>query len=185
MVYKMEGIESQVKHMTSFLNDILAIDRAEPGKVKVSKTEINLGHLFDRIIEDVQSRTGHTHEIETSFPREACVIQTDERFLKNIFGNLIHNAIKFSPANRCVTVNMFHTGRHICIEVVDRGVGIPQHEISQIFESFHRASNAKDIEGTGLGLAIVRKAVDLLGGEVTVSSELGAGSVFKVKLPVS
>ena len=73
-------------------------------------------------------------------------------------------------------------GRTI-FEVADQGIGIPPEEVPHLFESFHRASNVGSIPGTGLGLAIVKNAVEMHGGEITVASQLGEGTTFKVSLP--
>ena len=70
------------------------------------------------------------------------------------------------------------------IEVQDRGIGIPEESIGSVFESFRRAENVGNISGTGLGLAIVKQSIDLLGGEISVSSQVNIGTTFKVELPI-
>lgn len=77
---------------------------------------------------------------------------------------------------------MVFDGTHTVFEVLDQGIGIPQDEIPNLFESFHRASNVGDIQGTGLGLAIVKNAVDLHGGTTNVTSISGQGTTFTVRL---
>ena len=100
-----------------------------------------------------------------------------------MFGNLLSNALKYSPAGGPVR---FVVGRqdgalHLCVQ--DQGIGIPEDEQADMFDSFHRASNVGDIEGTGLGLSIVKKAVELHGGTITVQSAAGAGTRFCILLP--
>ncbi len=75
-------------------------------------------------------------------------------------------------------------GGEVVFEIADEGIGIPSNDLPHLFESFHRAANVGKIPGTGLGLAIVKRAVDLHGGQISVRSEVGAGTTFSVRLPV-
>ncbi|WP_255349200.1 PAS domain S-box protein [Kamptonema formosum] len=108
----------------------------------------------------------------------------DEKLLRHILGNLLSNAVKYSPEGGTVRLSLSCEGGEAVFEIADQGIGIPSDDLPHLFESFHRAANVGKIPGTGLGLAIVKRAVDLHGGEISVRSELGAGTTFSVRLPV-
>jgi len=104
-----------------------------------------------------------------------------------ILGNLVNNAIKYSPAGRDITVAASTDGDRVHLSVSDTGYGIDPDEIEKIFEEFYRTRAAREIErdGTGLGLPIVKRAVEALGGSITVYSEIGVGTVFDVYVPTT
>jgi signal transduction histidine kinase len=105
--------------------------------------------------------------------------------LRHIFSNLLSNAIKYSPSGSAVYFKLAIEDNIATFEVQDSGIGIPPKDLPRLFESFHRASNVRDISGTGLGLAIVKNSVDLHGGKITVQSEEGLGTTFTVLLPLN
>jgi signal transduction histidine kinase len=107
----------------------------------------------------------------------------DEKLLRHIFGNLLSNALKYSPDGGAVRFDVRREDGATVFEVADRGIGIPPDEVTHLFESFHRASNVGAIQGTGLGLAIVKNAVEKHGGAIEVKSALGEGTSFTVRLP--
>jgi signal transduction histidine kinase len=98
---------------------------------------------------------------------------------------LLSNAIKYSPDGGTVRFDLECREGAATLRIQDSGIGIPAEDLSQLFESFHRAKNVGTIPGTGLGLAIVKKCVDLHGGQITVESEAGVGTTFTVTLPFS
>jgi signal transduction histidine kinase len=106
--------------------------------------------------------------------------------LKIVLKNLIGNAAKFTRRGRIVIAARDHGGT-IEISVADTGIGIPKGALQSIFEPFYQldGSNSRQYEGSGLGLHIVKRLLDLLGGSVTVESEVGRGSIFRVWLPQS
>jgi signal transduction histidine kinase len=109
----------------------------------------------------------------------------DEVLVRNIVGNLLSNAIKYSPEGGEVCLTIREDKDQLRFIVSDQGIGIPQADQAQLFESFYRASNVGAIAGTGLGLSIVQNAVVCHKGHIEVHSEAGQGSRFTVTLPVS
>jgi signal transduction histidine kinase len=104
-----------------------------------------------------------------------------------LLGNLIDNAISYTQPGGSVTVEVRAEPDAVIVRIADTGIGIPQRELPRIFERFYRVDRARSREtgGTGLGLSIVRHVTENHGGEVTVTSELGQGSVFEVRLPTT
>jgi signal transduction histidine kinase len=108
----------------------------------------------------------------------------DEKLLRQIFTNLLSNAIKYSCPGSPVRFELRYQAGEAIFEIQDQGIGIPLEDQDHIFDSFHRATNVGTIPGTGLGLAIVKKNVDLHKGKITVHSEVGSGTKFRVVLPL-
>ncbi len=112
-------------------------------------------------------------------------VGADEEKVRQVVGNLVQNAIKYSPEGGEVRVVLRPTRTAIRIDVEDDGLGIAADEIAHVFEKFYRSSGheGRSIEGTGLGLDIARELVQRMGGDLTATSTLGRGSTFSVRIP--
>jgi two-component system phosphate regulon sensor histidine kinase PhoR len=119
-------------------------------------------------------------------PPEGAEVFCDAEAVHQVLGNLLDNAIKYTPENGAITVGARSTPEAVEVYVRDTGIGIPEDELPRLFERFYRVDKARSRElgGTGLGLAIVKHLVRAQGGEVRVESELNAGSTFFFTLPV-
>lgn len=184
IVNRLGKIQSQAEHLSSLLEDVLTMGKtgATNLKIKANLKPVDLKEFFLRIIDEVRSNTQHTHNIDLDFPAESLLMQSDENLLRNIFVNLLTNAIKFSPGRDAVFVVVRPCDEHVQFTIQDQGLGIEEKDLPKIFEPFHRGANVQKIKGTGLGLPIVKKAVETLGGAVDVESKPGQGTVFKVTL---
>lgn len=179
---KLKSIETQVHHMTSLLDDVLLVGKTDSGKIEVSKTHISLRSFFGECIDNVRRAHKESHEVVIAFNGVPDELYTDGKLLNNIFSNLLGNAMKFSPGKKQVSVNVRGLESSIEVEVIDQGIGISPEDADAIFEPFSRGTNVAAISGTGLGLTIVKKAVDLLGGTITMHSTLERGTTFTVTL---
>ena len=182
---KLTKIEDQVMYMTGLLDDILIIGRAKAGEFRNKPLNINLGDFLYGIIEEVSISYKKRHEIVLidSEGLKSDDIYIDEKLGRNIFINLLGNAIKFSPDAEEVTVELSSEKDHTIISVTDFGIGISNAELKNIFNPFTRGENVALIEGTGLGLSIVKESIDVMGGEIIVNSTLGNRTSFIVKIP--
>jgi PAS domain S-box-containing protein len=182
---KLHKIEDQVMHMTKLLDDILVVGQAEAGKLMYNPIHLNLGDFIYEIIEEVGNSHNKRHKIllidDEKLKNTSIFI--DEKLGRNIFINIISNAVKFSPDADTVTVEFSTEKNYTVISVIDFGIGIPKAELSNIFNPFIRGENVDLIQGTGLGLSIVKEAVDVLGGKIIVNSKIGKGTSFVVKIP--
>ena len=113
------------------------------------------------------------------------VALADPDRLRQVLLDLIENAHKYSPDGTPVTVRLAQAEAMAVVEVVDQGIGIPPEDLPKVFDRFHRAANATVSSGSGLGLSIVQLLVEAMGGTVEVTSQLGQGSTFSVRLPLS
>lgn len=182
---RLEDIEKKITFMTALLDDVLTMDKNEAGKIQLKTQSIPLITFLQTLAEEVQLTTKNSHTIICDLKTLPPAWTTDEKLLRNIFINLLTNAIKYSPGKSAVSFSGWtNETLGITISVKDHGLGIAAEDLTLIFEPFLRSSSVNHIEGTGLGLSIVKRAVDLLKGNIEVKSTLGAGSEFQVHLPL-
>ena len=181
----LERILMNAQHLLSLINEILDLSKIEAGRIEIHPAEFALEPLVDLCLRTVEpliksDRLRLVKEIEPNLP----MLFTDEDRLKQILINLLSNAVKFTR-DGAVTVTGRCQNREIVLAVQDTGIGIPEEALGQIFEEFHQvdSSSTRQYGGTGLGLAITRHLTQLLGGDITVQSRVGAGSTFTVRLP--
>ncbi|HEY9781137.1 MAG TPA: PAS domain-containing sensor histidine kinase [Leptolyngbyaceae cyanobacterium] len=176
-------IQTSVTHMTGLLNDVLLIGKAEAGKLEFKPTPLDLISFCRELTEEMEL-AAENHTIIFCSGGDCTNACMDEKLLRHILSNLLSNAIKYSPSGGTVKLELIGEQKTVMFHIQDQGIGIPQADLIQLFDSFHRASNVGTISGTGLGLAIVKKAVDLHNGQIFVKSEVGVGTTFTVKLPL-
>jgi signal transduction histidine kinase/pSer/pThr/pTyr-binding forkhead associated (FHA) protein len=179
----LQQIQAAVKHMIGLLDEVLLLGKADAGQLKFQPTPIELIHFCEELIESIQITT-QNHPIiftKSGHFENACM---DEKLLRHILGNLLGNAIKYSPAGGEVIFDLKQMGDVVLFTIKDHGLGIPEADQANIFNSFNRASNVGTISGTGLGLAIVSKSVKLHGGDIDLESQEAAGTTFTVKIPM-
>jgi signal transduction histidine kinase len=111
----------------------------------------------------------------------------DEKLLYYLFINLLSNAAKYSPSGSQIILELYSDviNKVAIFKVIDQGIGIPESDQKQIFDSFYRATNVESFHGNGLGLVIARKCVEAHNGKIEVDSKLGVGTTFTVTLPLN
>ncbi|MBA4053872.1 MAG: hypothetical protein C0490_04095 [Marivirga sp.] len=181
---KLTKIVDQTSHMTSLLEDILTLGKSEAGKIKMKYINLDLKEFVESIIEEVRFTVKAERQINFIFSCTNSRVNSDDKLLRNIFNNLLTNALKFSGPETPITVTVTDLNEEIVITVTDEGIGIVESEMPCVFESFQRGSNASAVAGTGLGLSILKKAVDLMEGFVEVKSVVNKGSTFTVRIPI-
>ncbi|HYQ00396.1 MAG TPA: DAHL domain-containing protein [Polyangiaceae bacterium] len=178
----LERIRAAAGTMDHLLDDILLIGRAEAGVLRASPTELNLDEFCGNLVESLEHSSARSHDIRYAFSGNPTV-SLDERLLSEVVGNLLSNALKYSPQGSQVDFDVLVSDEQCRFTVGDRGIGIPEADTPRLFESFFRASNANQIKGSGLGLAVVKKAVEVQNGTVEVETRLGQGTKFVVLVP--
>ena len=178
-------IEVETGHLTQMVNELLDLSRIESGAAVVHLDDVDLGRLAEASAERLRlfaERQGATLrvEVEDDLPP----VRGDEARLGQVFVNLLHNAVKFSPTGGDVVVRARRDGEEVVASVEDHGVGIPRASLGRVFERFYKVDRARVRGGgTGLGLAIARHVVAQHGGRIWVESEEGIGSTFSFALP--
>ncbi len=183
-----KGFESN-ERMIMLINDMLAVDRLESGKLKYNFVPIQFEELVEDMIRSLLPiATQKKIRVEfTAPPKLAPKIKIDPDKMREVLQNLIDNAIKYTPANSVVSVGVIQEGQDIHFWVKDSGIGIPESEKDKIFSRFFRAQNAvrTQTDGSGLGLFIAQSVVKRHGGKIWFESVLNAGTTFHVLLPFS
>jgi PAS domain S-box-containing protein len=177
-------IQNSVKHMTQLLNDVLILGKADAGKLEFKPTLLNLEEFCPDVVEELQLKATPMERVKFTKTGDYTQVYADEKLLRHILVNLLSNALKYSPSDSPVNFNLMEQSGMVVFQIQDRGIGIPVADQKQLFESFHRASNIGNIAGTGLGLSIVKRSVEAHGGNITVASEVGVGTLFTVSLPL-
>ena len=187
-----QKVENSVHHITKLLEDAVAIGKAESGEIQFNPTELDVAATSREIAEEFAKTLESKHKLAFALTgdspaetlRERSRANLDEKLLRLLLGHLLSNAVKYSPQGGLIRFDVICDNTQAIFRIQDEGLGIPPEERGRLFESFHRASNAEDIQGTGLGLAIVKKCADLHRGKVDVESEVGVGTTFTVTLPI-
>jgi two-component system phosphate regulon sensor histidine kinase PhoR len=181
-------IDENTDRLNQLILDLLSLARLESGEEVFAHEPLEVLGVLADCFESHRDRA-EAKGLEYSFDRGPLVddslIVADEEAARQIFDNLIDNAIKYTPAQGRVRVRMRLQGETVVIDVADTGIGIPRDEQSRVFERFYRVDKARSRElgGTGLGLSIVKHLVNSLGGTIKLESRVGVGSTFTVQLP--
>lgn len=173
-------------HLLSMINDVLDLSKIEAGRFELDMQPTDLLKLFQDIGDMISVRASNKQldfKSEIS-PNTAPFIYADSGKLRQVLINLLGNAVKFT-ASGSVTLRTTTENLILTIEVIDTGSGIPADKLDDLFQPFVQLiQNNSDMQGTGLGLSISKSLVELMGGKISVSSELGEGSIFKIEMPV-
>jgi signal transduction histidine kinase len=168
------------------VNDLLDISKIEQGGMVMKMEEFDLHDFVGRLVEEFR-RTAEAKGLKLRFDGDnvACFIHADENKLRQVFVNLIDNAIKYTKAGEIV-ITFTRVERKAVIDVRDTGAGISSVELSELFDKFLRGAAGKASEGgSGLGLYLAKKIIEFHKGSISASSDgLGKGSSFKVTLPL-
>jgi signal transduction histidine kinase len=175
-------IVREARRLSALVVELLDAARLEQGRLIGEREPVDLVELTRDIVlrESFEGR-------RITVSAEAPVVGTcDPRRIGQVIENLVENAVKYSPEEGSIRVGIAQRNGHALIDVSDEGIGIPAHDLAQIFDRFHRASNVDDrrFAGMGLGLFICKGIVEQHGGRIWVESRVGAGSTFHVALPV-
>ena len=181
----LEVIERNGKNLLKQINDILDISRIESGRENFNVTKVNPNELAENVVNMILPQA-QLKKIELLFypSQEACDIYSDYEKLYHVLQNIISNAVKFTGAGK-VEVQIVKREDKVDIMVTDTGIGIPEKELPYIFDEFRQADSgtSRMYGGSGLGLAIAKKYAIALGGDISVKSAEGEGSVFVVEMP--
>jgi len=180
----LQRTDKAVRRITKILDDVLVFSKASADKLELNPTLLDLEQFCQTLVEDYQVLAGSRKTLQFNAPETNHSVCLDEKLLYQILGNLLSNAINYSPPDSTIELALTCQGDNICFQIKDQGMGIPREDLSRLFDPFHRAKNVTNIPGTGLGLSIVKKAVEIHGGTIRVESEIGVGTTFIVALPL-
>ena len=177
-------IVSQVEHLNRMVDDLLDRSRIEAGSLELRLEVCDLRGLVSEVVE-LHRPVNPRHEFELTLPPEPLTLRGDATRLGQVLTNLVSNAVKYSPEGGRIRIRLEQDGGRAILAVSDEGIGIAEEDQQRIFEPFMRSKSPRaDIPGVGLGLSVARQLVLAHGGDIQVESRLGAGSTFRVRLPL-
>lgn len=185
---QLEMVRSSARHLLDLINDVLDLSRIEAGQMEVRDEYYDLSASIDQVAATIQpmaDRKGLSLNLDV--PADCPEVRGDRRRFEQVLINLLNNAVKFSHEGEVsLSVDCVDDGKTLVVTVRDTGIGMKPEELDQIFQPFRQLDSGltRQHEGTGLGLSICYRLLDLMGGEIRVNSEWGAGTVFTVSLPM-
>ncbi len=180
-------IERQVGQLTHIVDELLEVSRITTGRIQLHRESLALGIVVENAVATVRSLIDQRkHELTVSLPTEAIWVSADAARLEQVVVNLLTNAAKYTDLGGRIWLSVQQEGEEAVLRVRDTGVGVATEILPRIFDLFTQAERSLDRAqgGLGIGLALVQRLVDMHGGTVSVSSTLGEGSEFVVRLPL-
>ena len=178
-------VERQIGRMDRMVGDLLDATRIESGRLELRRAPLDVRPIVGHVVE-LYRPVSTAHDIVFVEPNEAVVAECDPTRIEQVITNLVSNAVKYSPDGGRVTVSAFAERSEAIVSVSDEGMGIPPEDRERIFEPFRRTRSSRElVPGVGLGLSVARKIVAGHGGTLEVESRVGAGSTFRVRLPLA
>lgn len=179
-------IQENTERLRRMVDDLLDLSRLQGRRAPFNPTPVRLDRIIhDTLLPFLQDRTQKKLSLHVDISQSLDSVWGDSDRLRQVFANLINNAIKFSPPGGNISVIAEGSDVGVTVCVADSGCGIPPEEMGRIFLPFYRCTNGARARGAGLGLSIVKELVDLHGGSVRVESTVGRGSRFFVDLPIT
>jgi len=180
----MENVNKKVTEMTALLNDFLDVSKIDAGFVNLKCSNLNLSDLITEVADDLRlmaDSRGITLQLDSL--DEPSEVFGDPLRIIQILRNLLSNSIKYNKENGWIRITSVKADNLYKVSIADGGIGMSAEECAVLFDPYTRGSTQRTIKGVGLGVVIVKKLVEAHGGEVTVASEPGKGSVFTFTLP--
>jgi two-component system phosphate regulon sensor histidine kinase PhoR len=185
----LEVMEQHSKRLGLLANDLLTLAQLESGSSTLQLSEINSTDFFAALVRDWKKKfAAKDLKAIVNVPPGFPVVRADETRLREVFDNLLDNAVKYSREGCAIRLGAARRGDEVVLSVSDEGIGISTDDLPRIFERFYRGDKARSpegIRGTGLGLSIVKHIAQLHGGRVEAESELGKGATIRVVLPAT
>ncbi len=182
----MQDMDHEIDRLSGIVTDLLTLTRMDANKMELHLEDTDISQLTEENIRLLQPMAEKRKQTLQGNIAPGIVASVDVSKMSQVFYNLIDNAVKYTPDGGSISVSLVREGKQAVWRVRDNGVGIPEEDLPHVFERFYRVDKARSREtgGTGLGLSIVKQITTLHGGEVTVESTPGHGSVFTVTLPM-
>jgi PAS domain S-box-containing protein len=178
-------ISKSLRRMGTMLEEILLLNRLEERRAAVTISPVDLQQFLPEIVEEIRLADNNAHRFEIIAAHGDTLIHSDSSALHHIFSNLLSNAVRYSPPDTRITVQLESQEKQVSVVIADQGIGIPPADLVRIFEPFERGSNVGQIQGTGLGLNIVKRITKLLHATIAVESSPEGGARFTVSFPRS
>lgn len=177
----------EISRMSYLIEDLLLLSKSDLGEIPLKMEPLPLVELVTELHHQAQLlATAKQIKVDLHCPEEQIILEADSLRLRQVFLNLLTNAIKYTPEGGSVTIELILNDDNVAISISDTGIGIDREKQDMIFNRFYRVNKTgnRNDGGSGLGLAIVKWVVDAHAGSITVNSNIGQGSTFRVTLPL-
>jgi two-component system phosphate regulon sensor histidine kinase PhoR len=184
----LKRIEEQTERLYSLVQDMLMLARVESKDPGFVMQFVDAREVVQASVETFRPDSELKGlQLRVEFGSRPCPVLADPEGLQVILRNLVDNAVKYTPAGGAIDVTLRRAAGEVLLTVADEGIGIPPQDLGRVFERFYRVDKARSrqLGGTGLGLSIVKHLVENFGGTIGVTSRIGAGSAFTVRLPLA
>jgi len=183
----LQNIYTSGKHLLRLINEILDVAKIESGRLELHIDTVSIAGVIESALSMIDAAEKERVPVRLEIQESLPAISSDEGRLIQIVYNLLSNAFKVSPDGAPITIAARRTDNMVRLQITDSGPGIPADQIPLVFEKFRQldSSRTRNLGGTGLGLSIVKELTSLLGGKVSVDSEVGKGSTFTIEIPLS
>ena len=181
-----EIIDDDSNRLAKLIDDLLELSSIESDKMKLNLYPLDFAFLVKKVSAILKNQIREKElNLKLKIPDNLPKLLADEVKLSQVILNLLDNAIKYTPRGAVITVSTIVQERFLRIDIADTGIGIPEQDLPRIFERFYRADKAhsRELAGTGLGLSIVKHIVQIHGGEICATSEIGKGTIFSFTIP--
>jgi signal transduction histidine kinase len=184
----LEVIVRNVRRMEALVSDLTDVSRIQTGRISINLTDVSIPDIIEQTREaTIRQIEERRHSLVIDAPPDLPPVKADPKRLLQVMVNLVSNAYKYTPPGGVITITCQARGDQAAISVRDTGVGMTKEELANLGRKFWRAENPliSSEKGTGLGFAITKSLIELMNGELTVSSAPGKGSTFMFTLPVA
>jgi PAS domain S-box-containing protein len=183
VIRNLSRIEHSVQLILHLLESLELFEQYHQGLLELNNQSFELRNFCKHLITEVRKQTDYPGKISLIGNDQEIMVTWDQKFLKQILGNLLINAVEYSPENGEISLGIFVLENEIILTIRDRGLGIANQDLRTIFNPFYRGNNADQIPGLGLGLTLVKQLISLMGGKIIVESHLGFGTTFNLQIP--
>jgi signal transduction histidine kinase len=181
----LQVISEESDRLNHLINNLLDASRIQAGGFRVERADVSVPRLASKVVENFRLQTT-THRFILDFAQDFPIISGDEERLRQVFDNLVSNAIKYAPEGGEIRIGGWSDSNQVTVYVADQGIGIPEEEQSQLFQRFYRVDSSlrRKTQGAGLGLYLCRSIVEAHGGRIWLRSEPGKGTTVFFALPL-
>jgi two-component system, OmpR family, sensor histidine kinase KdpD len=172
----------EADRLNRLVGNLLSMTRIESGAIKLNLEPGDVQDVIGTALEQLGERTAG-HRIKVSVPENFPLIPMDFTLMVQVVVNLLENAVKYSPRGSLIEVSASLQEKNVCLEIADRGVGIPTEDLARVFDKFYRVQRPESVSGTGLGLSISKGIVEVHHGSIDAHTRAGGGTIIHVNLP--
>ncbi len=179
-------IASEARRMAKLVTDLLSLSRYDNNKISVEKTEFDLGELVKKCQEKLEIEISKKHhKVENLVTANVPLVYADKSGIERVVLNILSNSIKYTKENGSIKIYVGFVYNDAYIKIIDNGIGIPEKDLTRIFERFYRVDKARSREfgGTGLGLSIAKEILNQNNGSIDIKSEVGKGTEVVIRVP--